>query len=78
MALEQEMATYERERALLLAHEGRFVVIRGSEVLGTYDTYEDALRDGYRRVGLAPFLVKQIEAVETVHAIAVGGDPCLT
>ena len=66
MALEKEMETYNTRREELLQHEGKFVVIHGDEVVGIYDTYEDALKIGYEKVGLTPFLVKRIEAVDTV------------
>jgi hypothetical protein len=34
------------------------------------DTYADALSEGYKLFKLEPFLVKQIQAVETAHFIA--------
>jgi hypothetical protein len=67
MALEKELGTYRRELEKLLAHEGKFVLIHGDEIGGFWDTYEDALKDGYSRYGLEPFLVKQVEAVERVQ-----------
>jgi len=60
MALERELQTYKNRLTELLAHEGKFVLIRGDEVAGTWDTYEDALRAGYDKFGLNPFLVKRI------------------
>jgi hypothetical protein len=67
-----ENMTYEREKANLLASgsEGRFVLIHGNEVVGVWGTYEDALREGYGRFGLSPFLVKQIQSVDRVQFIA--------
>ena len=67
MALEKELATYQREREKLLAHQGKFVLIHGDDVAGYWDTYEDALQAGYSRFKLEPFLVKRIEAVERVQ-----------
>jgi hypothetical protein len=73
MALEQELATYQERLPELLAQEGRFVVIHAKEIAGCFDTYGDALQVGYDRFQLAPFLVKQIHAVEPTlfigHAI---------
>ena len=66
MALEKELATYEAKLEELLAHQGHYVLIHGNQVLGTYAAYEDALRVGYEKVGLKPFLVKQIEATDNV------------
>jgi hypothetical protein len=66
MVLDPELATYEQHRSELLdAHAGQWVLIRGQEIAGTFDTQNDAIADGYRRFGNVPFLVKQILAVET-------------
>lgn len=65
--LEKEMATFKRELPrLLAASEGKFVLIQGDTVLGTFSSYEDALQIGYERVGLEPFLVKQVTTVPAV------------
>ena len=66
MALEKELATYRRQLPHLLASEGKYSLICGDEVAGVWDTYEDALRAGYERFGLEPFMVKQILATERV------------
>ena len=67
MPLEKEMETYRKSLPELLPQEGKFVLIRGGELAGTYGTYEDALQAGYERFGLTPFLVKQIQTVERVQ-----------
>lgn len=64
--LEKELATYARERHTFLHQEGRFILIAGDDVLGVFDTYQDALTAGYAARRLEPFLVKQISAVEGV------------
>ena len=65
--LKTELETYEREKERLLGEsEGKYVLIRGEDVVGTWDTYEDAVKTGYSKFGLAPFLVKQIQRVERV------------
>jgi hypothetical protein len=66
-SLETELKTYEAQKQKLLADEGKFVVIHGDKVLGVYATYEDALKIGYEKCKLEPFLVKKIEAVEQAH-----------
>jgi hypothetical protein len=70
MALEHESDVYHARLSELLgpddAHEGKFTVIRGDDVQGPFDSYEDALAFGYERHGPAPFLVKKIERKETV------------
>jgi hypothetical protein len=67
MPLEQEQKAYERELPKLLASTGKFVLISGDVVSDIFDTYHDALKAGYDRFGLKPFLVKQIAAVESVQ-----------
>lgn len=67
MALEHEMATYQTNLMELLVNEGKFVVIRGEEIAGAFDTYEEALEVGYNKYGLVPFLVKRISRVEPIQ-----------
>lgn len=69
MALEKELDTYKRDLPKLIAKAGKFVLIHGDEVSGIWETYHDALQEGYRLYGLEPFLVKQIQAVDFVHHI---------
>lgn len=64
--LEQEIATYSRHLPELLGEQGRFVLIKGTEVAGTFDSYRDALTAGYQRFKLDSFLVKQITPAERV------------
>lgn len=75
MALERELETYARELPNLTASEGKFVLIHADEV-EVFESYEDALRIGYERYGLDPFLVKRIESVETIHFLTRDVLPC--
>jgi hypothetical protein len=65
-SLQIELETYKKRLPDLSSHEGKFVLISGSEVLGTFESYQDALAAGYEKLGLKPFLVKRISAVETL------------
>ena len=49
---ERELATCERLLPELMQQKGRFVVIKGDEVAGAWDTWRDALSTGYDRFGL--------------------------
>ena len=42
-------------------------MIRQDRVAGIWQTFEDALKAGYKEFGLEPFMVKQIHAIEPVH-----------
>ncbi len=65
--LAEEMAAYhDRLPALLREHEGEFVLIKGTDVIGVFHDRSQALREGYRRFGVIPFLVRQITASEPV------------
>ena len=76
MALEKELATYQSKLSELKENEGKFVLIHGSDVIDVFGTYEDAVKEGYARFKLEPFLVKQIQSVEQVHFISRLLDPC--
>jgi hypothetical protein len=59
--LSKELKTYEANlESLLGSHEGKFVLIYGDKVLGTFDNQMDAITWGYRELGNVPFLVKQV------------------
>ncbi len=64
---ETELATYEANKARLLSEsEGKFVAIRGSEILGRYPSYASAFEAGQATYGREPFLIKQILPDEPV------------
>ena len=69
MALETELATYDSHLSELLADAGKFVLIHGDKVEDLFSTYDDAIKAGYQRFQLQPFLVKQIAATEKVLCI---------
>lgn len=62
--LDQEIATYNRHFSELLVQQGKFVLIKATEIAGIFDSYQDALTAGYQRFKLNVFLVKQIIAAE--------------
>jgi hypothetical protein len=70
MALEQELETYQKKLPELLANEGKFVLIHGESVIDTFGTYEDAIKEGYAKFQLSPFLVKRIQSIEQFHFIS--------
>jgi len=78
MALEKELETYKNKLGELKANTGKFVLIHGDNVVDTYTSYEDAIKEGYRQFGLNPFLVMQIQALEQVQFISRFADPCHT
>ena len=64
--LERELATYAKKLPELQAEFGKFVLIKDDAIEGIFDTYLDALKVGYDRFKLEPFMVKQIAIAESV------------
>ncbi len=70
--LAEELRTFERRKAeMLQTARGRFVLIKGDEIVGFYDDNETALDEGYRRFRLTGFLVQRVW--ETLDTYYVGG-----
>ena len=69
--LEKELAYFERELERLLAEAGgKYALIYGEDLLGKYESEEDAINEGYRRCGNVPFLVREIARVQTPVTLA--------
>ncbi len=58
MALEKELKTYEANAEKWTENNGKFVLIHGDDVVDFFAAYEDAIKAGYQKFGLDPFLVK--------------------
>lgn len=75
--LETEMATYKRLLPTLLSEQGKFALIFDGNLIGTFTSYEDALKVGYERCGIKPFLVKRISVEEQISYFTRDiGRPC--
>ena len=65
--LEKERKYFETHRAeWLKQNPGNFVLVKGEELLGVFDTQQEALIEGARRFGIDGFLVRQVEESEQV------------
>jgi hypothetical protein len=62
-----EIATYNKKLPELLGEVGKFIMIKGDEVIDIFETYNDAVKAGYERFKLEPFFVKQIAPAEQVQ-----------
>ena len=60
--LELELETYEANKPQLLAEsEGKVVLIKGKEIVGVFETEDEATEAGFDRFGYdTPILVKKI------------------
>ena len=64
--LSEELETYNKHKVELLKESaGKYVLIKGKEIINILDTQNDAIRVGIDKFGNTPFLVKKIEEVES-------------
>jgi hypothetical protein len=74
--LTEELAYYDQHKAEFLSkYESKFVLIKGSELIGSYDSAEAAYFEGLRRFGNSPFLIKQVlreDRIEQIPALSLG------
>jgi len=63
MVLETEIAAFERQREELEKHyKGKFVIFRGEEMIGAFDSFDNAAREAVGRFGRGPYLIRQVSA----------------
>jgi hypothetical protein len=61
ITLQTELDQFERLRLSLLDRaSGRFALVKGRDLVDTFGSEAEAIREGYRRFGNEPFLVKHI------------------
>jgi hypothetical protein len=74
--LETERDYFDKHRdALLRQYPGKFVVIKEEQLLGSYDTIQEALGAGAREFGMVSFLVKRTDEVPqdvSIPALTLG------
>jgi hypothetical protein len=64
-ALAGDLATYRACRSeMVKEQEGQYVLIREGAIIGFFRTRSKAIREGYRRFGIVPFLVKEVTATD--------------
>lgn len=69
-AIKKELEYFERVKdRLLQSHKGKFALIKGEALIGTFTTQEEAYKEGIRRFGKDAFLIKPILEVEQVQTI---------
>lgn len=59
--LRQEINTLRRNLEEVLKHPDKWVLIKGDDIVNYYESYSDALTDGYARFGREIFMVKEID-----------------
>ena len=59
--LDEEVKYYESQREKLLATDrDKFVLIKGTNIIGIYESDANAYAEGLSKIGNEPFLIKQI------------------
>jgi hypothetical protein len=70
--LQSEYDYYLRNKAdLVLKYNGKFIVIKGEEVLGSFDTDADAYKAGLLRFGVVPFFITRVLADNEKNVIPI-------
>ena len=74
--LSKEYQYYLQHKAdLLRQHKGKFALIKEEQLVGTFDTDQDAYKAGLQQFGNVPFLIIRIEDSDEkvwVPALALG------
>ncbi len=59
--LTREIKTFEdMQESLEQGHFGKWVLIVGDQLVGTYETFQDAAVDASHRFGRGPYLIRQV------------------
>jgi len=73
--LAQELETYYTHKAELLQEaRGKYVLIKGEQIVGIYESQEEAFLEGWRRFRGTGYLARKIHEGEKVYYIG-GGEP---
>jgi hypothetical protein len=60
--LQEEIETYDQNlQDWLSRYEDRFVLVKRKELIGVFNTMDEALADGARQFGLGSFLARQVK-----------------
>jgi hypothetical protein len=70
--LMDELFTYKHHLDDLLRDEGKYVLIKGREIVGIYANRGDAVREALERFGDEPVLIKEIAVKERIHSMGGG------
>lgn len=69
--LGRELRTYRKSLPELLGSSaGKWVLIHGEEIMGTFESRTDAINQGFRTLGNVPFLVKEVVAVDVPEYVS--------
>lgn len=59
--LQEELKVFKQlENELKASHPGKYVLIKDTKMIGTYNNQSEAISEAYKRFGNVPFFIKQI------------------
>ena len=62
-ALDNDIAAFEKMRERLeTQHLGKWVLFHQEEMIGTFDSFNDAAQEAVKKFGEGPYLIRQIGA----------------
>ncbi len=63
MGLSKEIAAYDRMRSYLETdYFGKWVVVHDEQLVGAYETFQDAAHTAMERFGRGPYLIRRVGA----------------
>lgn len=70
--LKEEIGAYEAMLDdLEIEHLGKWALVHGEELAGTFESFEDAANDAISRFGRGPYLIRQVGAPPLVLPTSV-------
>jgi len=76
IVLEKEFKFFQSKmEEWLKNYRGKFVLIKGEELIHVFNTFEDAYKEGVKRYGNQPFFIKKVdeeERIEMLPALTLG------
>jgi len=74
--LSVELELFDAKRSeWLVRHEGKYVLVKGNEVVGFFESAETAFENGIDRWGNVPMLIKRVlpdDPIESIPALHFG------
>ena len=72
VGLQEELKYFSSiKKELLKSSPGKYALIKGEKLLGTFDTESEAYSKGIELLGNVPFLIKEIIRTESIDFIPI-------
>jgi hypothetical protein len=75
-ALAVELGAYsQQETRLELSYRGKWVVFKGTTLVGVYESFDAAAEEAVAKFGRGPYLIRQVGAPPIVMPVSVAYSP---